>query len=38
MSELSYLEKLLEGIEVEWFPLGKVAKKFILVAPLILKK
>ena len=27
MSELSYLEKLLEGIEVEWFPLGKVAKK-----------
>ncbi|HDH1541082.1 TPA: restriction endonuclease subunit S [Klebsiella quasipneumoniae subsp. similipneumoniae] len=27
MSELSYLEKLLEGIEVEWLPLGKVAKK-----------
>ncbi|MDP8751882.1 restriction endonuclease subunit S [Serratia marcescens] len=27
MSKLNYLEKLLEGIEVEWFPLGKVAKK-----------
>ncbi|MEZ6544612.1 restriction endonuclease subunit S [Klebsiella pneumoniae] len=27
MIKLNYLEKLLEGIEVEWFPLGKVAKK-----------
>ncbi|MFM4149660.1 restriction endonuclease subunit S [Klebsiella quasipneumoniae] len=27
MSKLNYLEKLLEGIEVEWFSLGKVAKK-----------
>ncbi|MBN5405080.1 restriction endonuclease subunit S [Serratia marcescens] len=27
MSALSYLEKLLEGIEIEWSPLGKVAKK-----------
>ena len=23
MSELSYLEKLLDGVEVEWLPLGK---------------
>ncbi|ECR9987064.1 type I restriction endonuclease subunit R, partial [Salmonella enterica] len=22
MSELSYLEKLLDGVEVEWLPLG----------------
>jgi len=27
MSEVSYLEKLLDGVEVEWSPLGKVAKK-----------
>lgn len=27
MSELSYLEKLLDGAEVEWLPLGQVAKK-----------
>ena len=26
MSELSYLEKLLDGVEVEWLPLGKVTK------------
>ncbi|HCK0917730.1 TPA: restriction endonuclease subunit S, partial [Klebsiella michiganensis] len=26
MSELSYLEKLLDGAEVEWFPLDAVAK------------
>ncbi|MDQ9299307.1 restriction endonuclease subunit S, partial [Escherichia coli] len=24
MSELSYLEKLLDGVEVEWLPLSKV--------------
>lgn len=27
MSVVSYLEKLLDGVEVEWSPLGKVAKK-----------
>ncbi|HBE5727820.1 TPA: restriction endonuclease subunit S [Escherichia coli] len=26
MSELSYLEKLLDGVEVEWLPLGNVAE------------
>ena len=26
MSELSYLEKLLDGVEVEWLPLGNVTK------------
>ena len=26
MSELSYLEKLLDGAEVEWFPLDAVQK------------
>lgn len=26
MSELSYLEKLLDGVEVEWKTLGEVAK------------
>lgn len=26
MSELSYLEKLLDGVEVEWLPLGKLGK------------
>ena len=26
MSELSYLEKLLDGVEVEWLPLGEVSK------------
>ncbi|MGS3798031.1 restriction endonuclease subunit S, partial [Escherichia coli] len=25
MSELSYLEKLLDGVEVEWLPLGHIA-------------
>ncbi|EON2302078.1 TPA: restriction endonuclease subunit S, partial [Escherichia coli] len=24
MSELSYLEKLMDGVEVEWLPLSKV--------------
>lgn len=24
MSEMSYLEKLLDGVEVEWLPLAKV--------------
>ncbi|HIB6002523.1 TPA: hypothetical protein ACX39Q_005435 [Klebsiella pneumoniae] len=27
MSEQSYLEKLLDGAEVEWLPLGQIAKK-----------
>ncbi|EBB5161124.1 restriction endonuclease subunit S [Salmonella enterica] len=27
MSEMSYLEKLLDGAEVEWLPLGQIAKK-----------
>ncbi|MDS0581870.1 restriction endonuclease subunit S [Escherichia coli] len=26
MSELSYLEKLLDGVEVEWLPLGEITK------------
>ena len=26
MSKLSYLEKLLDGVEVEWLPLGNVTK------------
>ncbi|HAO5475611.1 TPA: type I restriction endonuclease subunit R, partial [Escherichia coli] len=26
MSELSYLEKLLDGVEVKWLPLGNVAE------------
>lgn len=26
MSELSYLEKLLDGVEVEWLPLAKVCR------------
>lgn len=26
MSEMSYLEKLLDGVEVEWLPLGNVTK------------
>ena len=26
MSELSYLEKLLDGAEVEWLPLGVLGK------------
>ena len=25
MSEMSYLEKLLDGVEVEWLPLGEVS-------------
>ncbi|EMV2584316.1 hypothetical protein AAB094_002157, partial [Escherichia coli] len=25
MSEMSYLEKLLDGVEVEWLPLGHIA-------------
>lgn len=25
MSELSYLEKLLDGVEVKWLPLGHIA-------------
>ncbi|EAW5071156.1 restriction endonuclease subunit S, partial [Salmonella enterica] len=27
MSGLSYLEKLLDGVEVEWKPLGKVLER-----------
>ena len=27
MSELSYLEKLLDGVEVEWKSLGEIATK-----------
>ncbi len=27
MSELSYLEKLLDGVEVEWLPLGSLSLK-----------
>ncbi|EOZ4485013.1 hypothetical protein ACQLT9_001711 [Salmonella enterica subsp. diarizonae] len=38
MSGLSYLEKLLDGAEVEWKVLGDVAKKFTLAVLLILKK
>ncbi|HBB5879920.1 TPA: restriction endonuclease subunit S, partial [Escherichia coli] len=26
MSEMSYLEKLLDGVEVEWLPLGEITK------------
>lgn len=26
MSELSYLEKLLDGVKVEWLPLGEITK------------
>lgn len=26
MSEMSYLEKLLDGVEVEWLPLGKLGE------------
>ncbi|ELH5586854.1 restriction endonuclease subunit S, partial [Salmonella enterica subsp. enterica serovar Senftenberg] len=26
MSELSYLEKLLDGVEVEWLPLGDLTE------------
>ncbi|ELY5795459.1 restriction endonuclease subunit S, partial [Cronobacter sakazakii] len=25
MSELSYLEKLLDGVEIEWLPIGEIA-------------
>ena len=27
MSEMSYLEKLLDGVEVEWLPLGALLNK-----------
>ena len=26
MSEMSYLEKLLDGVKVEWLPLGEITK------------
>ncbi|EOB6055984.1 restriction endonuclease subunit S, partial [Escherichia coli] len=26
MSEMSYLEKLLDGVEVEWLPLGELGE------------
>ncbi len=27
MSELTYLEKLLDGVDVEWLPLGDVTRR-----------
>ena len=32
MSELNYLEKLLDGVEVEWLPLG-VLGELVLTCP-----
>ncbi len=29
MSELSYLEKLLDGVEVKWLPLAEASLKFM---------
>jgi type I restriction enzyme S subunit len=29
MSELSYLEKLLDGVEVEWLSLGELAISYV---------
>ena len=34
MSDLSYLEKLLDGVDVEWLPLGEVSNTVTATAKL----
>lgn len=38
MSEMSYLEKLLDGVEVEWKSLGEIATKIYSGEPRIQKE